>query len=307
MVLLIVFTWTALLWLLVRMGVLKRWTTLMMVSPLIVYVLAMVALFIPMGSGAPAGPLTVMAFSVQVAPSVSGIVAEVPAKAGVPMKKGDVLLKIDPTPFAARVDQIKAQLSLANLRRDQKAALASRGTGRQTDLEEAEADVATLTAQLDAAAWDLQQTTIRAPSDGYVPAPGILQPGARVNAGVAVMPFLDSERKAILFQVPQNGYRYIRVGQPAEIAFDLHPGRIFRGTVNYLFRANPSGELTPSGLVATINSASQPLLVELVLESEPDPLPPGTVGTATVYTEHLRATHVVRKVIIRMTAWLNYL
>ena len=192
MVILIVLTWTVLLWLLVRVGVLKRWTTWMKVSPLIVYLLAMVALFIPMGSGAPAGPLTVMAFSVQIAPSVSGIVTEVPVKAGVPLKKGDVLLKIDPTPFAARADQIKAQLKLANLRRDQKADLAAKGSGRQTDLEEAEADVGTLKAQLDAATWDLQQTTIRAPTDGYVPNPAI-QPGARVNAGVAVIPFIDSE------------------------------------------------------------------------------------------------------------------
>jgi RND family efflux transporter MFP subunit len=306
MVILIVVTWTALLWLLVRMGVLKRWTILMKVSPLIVYLLAMVALFIPMGSGAPAGPLTVMAYSVQVAPSVSGIVTDVPVKAGVPLKKGDVLLKIDPTPFVARVDQIKAQLSLANLRRDQKAELAARGSGRQTDLEEAESDLAALKAQLDAAAWDLQQTTIRAPTDGYVPNPGI-QPGARVNAGVAVIPFLDSKRKAILVQVPQNGYRYIRVGQPAEIAFDLYPGRIFKGTVNYLLPANASGELTPSGLVATIKSASQPLLVELTLDNELASLPPGSVGTAAVYTEHLRFTHPVRKVMMRIATWWNFL
>lgn len=306
MVILIVLTWTALLWLLVRMGVLKRWTTLMKVSPLIVYLLAMVALFIPMGSGAPAGPVTVMAFSVQVAPSVSGIVTDAPVKAGVPLKKGDVLLKIDPTPFQARVDQIKAQLALAVVRQEQKGELAAKGAGRQTDLEQAESDVATLKAQLEAANWDLQQTVLRAPTGGYVPNPAI-QPGARVNAGVAVIPFLDSERKAILVQIPQNGYRYIQVGQPAEIAFETYPGQIFKGKVNYLLPANASGELTPSGLVATIKSASEPLLVELTLDREPDLLPPGAVGMAAIYTEHLRLTHVVRKVMMRLATWWNFI
>ena len=43
-----------------------------------------------------------------------------------------------------------------------------------------------------------------------------------------------------------------------------------------------SGELTPSGLVATIRSSSEPLLVELPLDSEPNPLPRGTVDTAPV-------------------------
>ena len=306
MVILIVLTWTALLWLLVRIGVLKRWTALMKVSPLIVYLLAMVALFIPMGSGAPAGPLTVMAYSVQVAPSVSGVVTEVPIKAGVPMKKGDVLLKIDPTPFVARVDQIKAQLALAKVRLEQKGELVEKGHGRQTEFEQAQSDVATLKAQLDAAEWDLGQTVLRAPSDGYVPNQGI-QVGARVNAGVAVIPFLESERKSILVQVPQNGYRYIRVGQPAEIAFELYPGRIFKGKVNFLVPANPSGELTPSGLAISIHSESKPLLIEVVPDTEPDPLPPGTVGTAAVYTEQLRLTHPVRKVMIRMATWWNFI
>lgn len=306
MVILIVVSWIALLWVLVATGVLKRWTTWMKVSPLIVYLIAMVALFIPMSSGAPAGPLTVMAYSVQVAPTVSGIVIEVPIKAGAPMKKGDVLLKIDPAPFAARVHQINAQLALAKLRLEQKGELAAKGAGRQTDFEQAESDVAALKAQLDAAAWDLEQTTLRAPSDGYVPNQGIL-PGARVNAGVAVMPFLDSERRSILVQIPQNGYRYIRVGQPAEIAFELYPGRIFKGKVNFLVPANPTGELTPSGLAIAIKSASEPLLVEVTLDQDIAPLPPGTVGTATVYTEHLRLTHPVRKVMIRFATWWNFL
>lgn len=306
MVMLIVLSWIALLWVLVRTGVLKKWATWMKLSPLIVYLIAMVALFIPMSSGAPAGPLTVMAYSVQVAPTVSGIVTEVPIKAGAPMKKGDVLMKIDPTPFTARVDQINAQLTLARLRLEQKGELAARGTGRQTDFEQAQSDVATLETQLDAAKWDLQQTTLQAPSDSYVPNQGI-QPGARVNAGVAVMPFLDSERRAILAQIPQNGYRYIRVGQPAEIAFELYPGRIFKGKVNFLVPANPIGELTPTGLAISIKSASEPLLIEVTLDENIDPLPPGTVCTTAVYTEHLRLTHPVRKVMMRFATWWNFL
>ena len=306
MVVAIVVAWTLLLFALVALGIFKKWTFWMKVSPLIVYILSMVFLFIPMGSGAPAGPLTVMAYSVQVAPHVSGIVTEIPIKAGVPVKKGDLLLKIDPTPFAARVDQIKAQLELAKLRREQKETLAERGTGRRTDLEQFEAEVNILNAQLKAATWDLEQTEVRAPGDGYVPNQGI-QPGARVNAGVPIMPFLDITRKTIALKVRQNGYRNIQVGQPAEVALEMYPGQIFKGKVTYIVPANATGELMPTGLVAQIKSASEPFLVELELDEPPANLPPGAVGTAAVYTESLRLTHPVRRVILRGRTWLNYL
>jgi hypothetical protein len=35
-------------------------------------------------------------------------------------------------------------------------------------------------------------------------------------------------------------------------------------------------------------------------------LPAGATGTAAIYTEHLKPTHVVRRVILRQIAILNY-
>ena len=37
-----------------------------------------------------------------------------------------------------------------------------------------------------------------------------------------------------------------------------------------------------------------------------DNLPAGTTGTAAIYTEHLKSTHVVRRVILRQIAIINY-
>ena len=36
-------------------------------------------------------------------------------------------------------------------------------------------------------------------------------------------------------------------------------------------------------------------------------LPGGAVGTAAVYTDKMRASHVIRRVMIRMEAWMNYI
>ena len=35
-------------------------------------------------------------------------------------------------------------------------------------------------------------------------------------------------------------------------------------------------------------------------------LPPGTVGTAAIYTEQMQVAHVIRRVMIRMESILNF-
>ena len=49
-------------------------------------------------------------YVVQVAPRVSGMVTRIDARPNVPVKKGDVLFELDPRPFQATVDGLKAAL-----------------------------------------------------------------------------------------------------------------------------------------------------------------------------------------------------
>jgi multidrug resistance efflux pump len=121
------------------------------------------------------------------------------------------------------------------------------------------------------------------------------------------MPFLDTESKVIVVNIAQNGYRNVKVGNRAELVFELYPGQVFKGKVRYIVPANSAGEITPSGLVATIKSASEPFLIELELDEPIDTLPAGAVGTAAIYTDSLKITHPVRAVMLRGRTWLNYL
>src|SRR5262245_62382909 len=89
------------------------------ISPLIVLFLLIFGLFIPMGWGAPQGPAMVVRNSVAIVPDVAGAVTEVPVSPNKPLKAGDVLFKIDPTPYQAQVDTIGAQLKYEELRLDQ--------------------------------------------------------------------------------------------------------------------------------------------------------------------------------------------
>src|SRR5262249_15035045 len=51
---------------------------------------------------------------VQIVPQVRGIVIDVPVEANKPMKRGDVLFKINPAPFQFEVDRLRAALAIKN-------------------------------------------------------------------------------------------------------------------------------------------------------------------------------------------------
>jgi len=113
MILVLVAAWLGLLALLVNLKVLKGWSSWMKISPFAIFLLGEIFLLIPMGFGAPSGPAVVMKNSVQIVPSVTGMVVEVRAEGGGQLQKGDVLFAIDPIPYQAEVNRLEAALKEA--------------------------------------------------------------------------------------------------------------------------------------------------------------------------------------------------
>jgi RND family efflux transporter MFP subunit len=277
-------------------------------SPILVLLVLLIGLFIPMGWGAPSGPAAVIRNSVQVIPSVSGEVVAVPVTANTPVKAGDVLVRIDPTTYQAQVQAIEAQLKFAELRLSQFSELQRRDTGRAFDVQEREAEVEQLKAQLDSAKWNLDRTTVRAPADGYVTNLA-LRKGARVTGQSPVMAFIDTSEAILGVEIPQISIRYVEVGQPVEITFKALPGEVFPGKVETVLQAIATGQSQPGGLAVMPSEVqAAPFIVRIRLD---DPevarrLPAGSTGLAAIFTEHVKAAHVLRKVVLRQTAILNY-
>jgi multidrug resistance efflux pump len=113
-----------------------------------------------------------MNYVIPIVPRVTGQVTEVPIEPNRPIKKGDVLFKIDPVPFEAAVkaaeatlrglgDQLKnaaakkaaltPRMDLAKKRVEQFTALSSTGAGRRADLEQAQSDLGNLESEFLAA------------------------------------------------------------------------------------------------------------------------------------------------------------
>jgi RND family efflux transporter MFP subunit len=298
-----------LLFTIVQLGIV-RFNPFWKVSPFIVLLLLNLGLFIPMGWSAPQGPTIVVRNAVSIVPSVAGEVTDVPVAANVPLKAGDILFRIDPTPYAAQVKAIEAQLKLSKTRLAQMTQLFERDSGRGFDVEQRQSEVDQLSGQLEGAQWNLDKTIVRAPSDGYVTNLA-LRKGARVaNLPLSpVMAFIDTSNTIIGVEINQIDARYIAPGQEVEITFKFAPGQIYAGSVESVLQAIAPGQTQTSGTaVAPKAIEAAPFVVRVRLDDATvaDNLPAGTTGTAAIYTEHLKPTHIIRRVILRQIAILNY-
>jgi len=305
----IINTYLVLLFVLVHFKIV-RFNLFWKAPPFLVILLTMFGLLIPMGWGAPQGAALVVRNAVSIVPDVAGEVTEVPVAANAPLKAGDVLFKIDPTPYDAQVKAIDAQLKLSRTRLAQMTQLFERDSGRGFDVEQRQAEVDPLSGQHDGAQWNLDKTVVRAPADGYVTNLA-LRKGARVaNLPLSpVMAFIDTSDTIIGVEIAQNDARYVAPGQAAEVTFKFLPGHVYGGKVESVLLAIATGQLQTSGMaVAPRAIEAAPFVVRVRLDDAEMArnLPAGTTGTAAIYTEHLKPTHVVRRVILRQIAIVNY-
>jgi multidrug resistance efflux pump len=281
------------------------------VSPVIVLLALLIGLFIPMGWGAPSGQALVIRQSVAIVPDVAGEVIDVPVEANKPIKAKEVLFKIDPVPFQAQVDALEAQLKFEQLRLSEMTALRNRDSGRAFDVEQRQATVDQLKAQLAGANYNLEKAVVRAPADGYVTNLA-LRKGARVGSLPLspAMAFIDTSETIVGIEVQQINARYIAAGQKVEIAFKYLPGEIATGKVETVLQAISTGQAAPSGQAVTpqqLNAA--PFVVRVALDDKAlaARLPAGSTGEAAIFTDRVQAAHMIRQVLLRQTAILNYI
>ena len=276
-------------------------------SPFIVLLLLNLLLFIPMGWGAPQGAALVVRNAVSIIPNVAGEVIDVPVEGNTALKTGDVLFRIDPVPYEAQVRAIEAQLKLSATRLAQMTQLFERDSGRGFDVEQRQSEVDQLKAQLESAKWNLDKTTVRAPADGYATNVA-LRKGARV-ASSPVMAFIDTSQTLVGVEISQNDARYVAAGQPVEITFKFEPGIVRTGKVETVFQAISTGQAQVSGTaVAPTEIQSAPFVIRVKLDDGDlaKRLPAGSTGTAAIFTEAVKPTHIIRKVLLRQIAILNY-
>jgi multidrug resistance efflux pump len=174
------------------------------------------------------------------------------------------------------------------------------------------AQVAQIRAQLENAKWLLDQTTTRSPCDCYV-INLQLRPGGFVAAVPfnAVMSLVEAEGQVVALY-SQNELHQVASGNEAEFALKTLPGRIIKAKVDSVVWAQGQGQLPVSGTIPVSGFMALPpgrfaVKFDVAERDKALFLAAGAAGDAAIYTDHLHAVHIIRKVILRVGSYLNYL
>jgi multidrug resistance efflux pump len=377
------------------------WNTGTQVTVVIIPIVGIAVMILYLNVVAPSSAdVRVIKYVVNVVPQVRGRVIEVPVEPNRLVKKGDVLFRIDPTPYEltvrsleaqlanavagskelneqlsgaagkvtetrgaiqqgeARIREVQARLDLARMRVTQNRELVATGAGDRFALEKAEADLAELEAQLNTARatlaqaraaetqataserqirermkgrygdeyapvaqiraqlanakWELEQTTVVAPADGY--AINVqLRPGS-FTAAFPITPAMTfvEETYQVVALYHQNELQLVEAGNEAEFALNAHPGRIIKAKVDSIVWAQGQGQIPNATQLPMTGFGPMPperFPVRLTVEEKDASLflPAGAIGDGAIYTNHGAMLHIIRKVILRVGAKLDYL
>jgi multidrug resistance efflux pump len=170
--------------------------------------------------------------------------------------------------------------------------------------------VARLQADLRSAELDLAETSVTAPTDGYV-TQLFLRPGMIASTSTPTMVFIHSDANVFSASFPQNALQRVNSGNEVEVAFDGVPGRVFKGKVALAAEAIALGQAQPSGSLLNPEDRSKSIgravvRIDLIDDLSAYRLPAGATAQVAVYTEHWRWVAVIRRIILRMNAWLNF-
>jgi multidrug resistance efflux pump len=224
----------------------------------------------------------------EIAPHVSGRIVDVPVTPNTVIEAGDVLFTIDPIPFEARAEELRARLALSNLRLEQYKLLAARSAGTEFQVEQTEAEVKQLTAQLKGAEFDLANTVVTAPAKGMVPVL-FLVPGMQVSPSRSVITFVDTDELLIGALFQQKALQAVKVGDTAKINFPVLPGVIYEAEVIAIPNAIGEGQWMASGQLPSVQQQRMTRVYPIYL-SLPEGFPPemrkiGLAATVYIHTD----------------------
>ena len=261
-------------------------------------------------------------------------------------KQNVLIMKADIQVTSEKIVKLRSELEYARYQEKLSNDLAKRGAGPEEDakkwnaqvaadnaaIKEAQAEeqrsrlkyqseiggvntsVAAIQAELDQAQFYLENTLMVAPEDGYIinlqAQPGMV--AGDIRAG-AIASFICDENRYLLANFFQENLKYVKPGQPVEVALDLYPGQIWRGKVQAIWQGSGAGQMLPSGTLPNFHfvpsEVPQGQFAVAITLDDPDQIrfPIGTQGRAAIYTNPDSAFVILRKIAIRGYTWYNWL
>ncbi|MCG8392599.1 MAG: HlyD family secretion protein [Pseudomonadales bacterium] len=194
-----------------------------------------------------------------------------------------------------------------------RAALAKAETQLNGAVDGDDPAVAAIKAQLEEARFDLENTVVRAPTDGFVTQ-------LAVRPGMMAVPlplkplanFVNSEERRYVGAFRQQSLLRLQAGNEAEVTFTSLPGQVFSGKLVEVLPTIAEAQLA-AGQQLVGGQAFQRMdnealvIIELEPDDSVDSLPMGVSAQAAVYSEHLHHVAIIRRILLRMMSWQHYL
>jgi multidrug resistance efflux pump len=161
--------------------------------------------------------------------------------------------------------------------------------------------VAQIKAQLDQAKWDLEQTSVRAPANGYVTVMA-LTVGDRALQARAALSFIVTDELTIVGMFAQNGFRTIKPGARVTLVFDNDPGRLHNATIAEIPEGVGQGQVAVSGTLARTTAVgganAYPALISIPRDLDHGTLRLGMSGKATVFADNAGVIGLIAWILI---------
>jgi len=253
--------------------------------------------------------------SVDISSDVQGRIVEIPVREGDVVRRGDLVLRIDPSQFDARVASAQALVASAEasalqaranreqarrardraeqLRRQDPNLVSDEGLEQaQTSYEVAEAmatsaehQVAQAQAGLQDAREQLAKTVLRAPMSGEVTRMAVevgevAVPGTFSRETGLLMTISDLSVIQVNVRVDETDVVRLHIADSAEVTIDAFPDSTFAGRVTKISKS------AVQGLAATAGGTNQAVDydVEVTLDNPPEAIRPDLSATAKIVT-----------------------
>jgi membrane fusion protein (multidrug efflux system) len=168
--------------------------------------------------------------SVMLRPELVGRITALNFKDGGPVRKGQILVQFDDQLQQAELQQMQAQLAIAQASFKRTQELVAQNFMAQQTLDTSAANLKVAQAQLALAQARLNRMAVRAPFDGTA---GIrlVNVGDYVKDGADLVALEDTRQMLVDYRVPERAGGKLKPGQTVELVLDALPGRAFSAVV----------------------------------------------------------------------------
>lgn len=253
----------------------------------------------------------VQAHTQNIYPLVSGRIDTVYADGDEEVVQGDKLFSIDARPFEYAVEKWTAATTLAELELADAQKLVTSGNIARIARDTKQANYDQAKAELETALYELENTVVYAPADGYITL-NTLRPGQRVTAQTAALTFIDSSRIFIAAAIKQNGLSGVAPGKSATVTFSSAPGEVFQtkvlGTLQGTIQGQVSMESSASPIAALQSSTDlYPVSIAFPEDAPSELKQAGKRASVTIFTDESNPINILAKVLQWVSTWLAFI